>query len=352
MRFLYDIKGDIPLVGHIAFGIIDRGTNLLQLRPTSFCPLSCIFCSVDAGPRSSRRASEFIVDERYLTSWYIDAVKAKHLGSAHAYIDAVGDPLTHPRIVQLVRLLKRTGLTSSIVLETHGALLTEKLAESLEEAGLDRINLSVDSLNPEKARILSGTPWFDVGRVVRVAEYIAKNLELDLLIAPVWVPGYNDEDIPRIIEWALKIGAGKRAPPLGVQKYEAHKYGRKVPGVKPLTWHEFYQSLRKWEEEFGVKLFLHPKDFGIVKAPRLPIVFEAGERIVAKVLGPGWLKGQWLATSRGRVLTIMGVRDPPPVGAKLHVEVVRNKDNIYISRLVESMNVWENTFASSKGNQG
>ncbi|AKG38896.1 molybdenum cofactor biosynthesis protein MoaA [Infirmifilum uzonense] len=334
MRALYTISGNLPLIGHIAFGIIDRGTNLLQVRPTSFCPLSCIFCSVDAGPRSRNRIAEFMVDERYLVEWFVETVKVKKLESAHAYIDAVGDPLTHPRIIELVRLLKNTGRAISISLETHGALLTEKLAEKLEEAGLDRINLSIDSLDKEKARVLSGTPWFDVERVIKVAEHIAKNLSIDLLIAPVWVPGYNDEDISRIIEWALRIGAGKKHPPLGIQKYEAHKYGRKVPGVKPLRWRDFYKRLRVWEEQYGIRLILSPQDFGIVKAPRVPLAFEVGEKAMVKVVGPGWLKGQWLATSRNRVVTVVGVTGQSPVGQQMRVEIVRNKDNIYIAKLL------------------
>ena len=52
-RRVFEVGPPMPLVGHVAFGIIDRGTNLLQIRPTSLCPLSCIFCSVDAGPRSN-----------------------------------------------------------------------------------------------------------------------------------------------------------------------------------------------------------------------------------------------------------------------------------------------------------
>jgi len=335
MRALYGIDGELPLIGHIAFGVIDRGTNLLQLRPTSFCPLSCIFCSVDAGPRSRMRTAEFVVSPRYLVEWYAWSVRVKGLDSAHAYIDAVGDPLTHPQIVELVRLLKNSGLALTVALETHGALLSERLAEELDEAGLDRINLSVDAIDSTRAKLLSGTPWFDVTRVMRVAEYIASSLRMDLLIAPVWVPGYNDSEIPRIIEWALKIGAGKKWPPLGIQKYEAHKYGRKVPGVKPLSWKEFYHALRKWEDEYGVKLMLSPRDFGITKAKRVSYAFEVGERITAKVVGPGWLSGQLLGVSKGRVVTLVGGGRGLSAGARVQARVVRNKDNIYIARVFE-----------------
>jgi uncharacterized Fe-S cluster-containing radical SAM superfamily enzyme len=49
-KIVFKIRRPIPLVGHIAFGVIDRGTNIIQVRPTSLCNLNCIFCSVDAGP--------------------------------------------------------------------------------------------------------------------------------------------------------------------------------------------------------------------------------------------------------------------------------------------------------------
>uniref|UniRef100_A0A7C4B952 Radical SAM protein n=1 Tax=Thermofilum pendens TaxID=2269 RepID=A0A7C4B952_THEPE len=332
MRRFLSIKGGIPLIGHIAFGVIDRGTNLLQVRPTSFCPLSCVFCSVDAGPRSLRRQTEFEVDKDYLVEYTLSIIRVKGLERAHIYIDAVGDPLTYRHLVDLVRAFKESGAAETIALETHGALLTRELAERLDAAGLDRINLSVDALEPKLASTLSGTPWFNVKRVVEVAEYITSSLRMDLLVAPVWVPGVNDHEIPRIIEWGLRIGAGKRWPPLGIQKYEVHKYGRKVPGVRPLAWREFYAQLREWERVFGVKLVLSREDFGIKPAKRVPIAFQVGEKVSAEVVYWGWLKGQWLAVARNRVLTVVGVRGDPPVNSKVKVRVLRTKDNIYVAR--------------------
>uniref|UniRef100_A0A7J3X670 Radical SAM protein n=1 Tax=Thermofilum pendens TaxID=2269 RepID=A0A7J3X670_THEPE len=332
MRRFLNIQGEIPLIGHVAFGIIDRGTNLLQVRPTSSCPLSCIFCSVDAGPRSLRRQTEFEVDKDYLVEYALRVVREKGLDKAHIYIDAVGDPLTYRHLVDLVKAFKKSGAAESIALETHGALLTRELAERLDAAGLDRINLSLDAIDPRLASTLSGTPWFNVRRVIEVAEYVASSLRMDLLIAPVWVPGVNDHEIPKIIEWALRIGAGKRWPPLGIQKYEVHKHGRKVPGKRPLTWGEFYTQLRKWEKEFGVKLILSREDFGIKPARRVPVAFQRGEKATVRVVYWGWLKGQWLAVARGRVLTVVGVEGDPPLNARLKVRVLRTKDNIYIAR--------------------
>ena len=59
-------ESGIPLMGCIAFGIIDRGTNLLQIRPTTVCPLNCPFCSTDAGPFSRLHDVNFEVECDYL----------------------------------------------------------------------------------------------------------------------------------------------------------------------------------------------------------------------------------------------------------------------------------------------
>ncbi|MEM0060187.1 MAG: radical SAM protein, partial [Desulfurococcaceae archaeon] len=60
-RVVYYIDDDLPVFGYIAFGVIDRGTNVLQVRPTTICPQNCIFCSVDAGLKSEHRWAEYIV---------------------------------------------------------------------------------------------------------------------------------------------------------------------------------------------------------------------------------------------------------------------------------------------------
>ncbi|RLF19156.1 MAG: radical SAM protein, partial [Thermoprotei archaeon] len=224
-KYLVEVEASsgIPLIGCIAYGLIDRGTNVIQIRPTSLCPLSCIFCSTDAGPKSRRRLSEYIVELDYMVEVFKKLVKYKGARDIEAHIDTVGDPLTYPRLVDLVQELSSIKGVEVVSLQTHGALLNEKILDDLDEAGLSRINLSIDSLDPDKAKLLAGTKEYDVEKVKEMAEYIARSCKMDLLIAPVWVPGINDDDIPKLIEFALKIGAGKRWPPLGIQKYVPHR---------------------------------------------------------------------------------------------------------------------------------
>ncbi|MEM4810469.1 MAG: hypothetical protein QXS92_01000 [Thermofilum sp.] len=70
------------------------------------------------------RQVEFEVDKDYLVQYTLHVIREKGLERAHIHIDAVGDPLTYPRIVELVRDFKASGAAESIALETHGALLT------------------------------------------------------------------------------------------------------------------------------------------------------------------------------------------------------------------------------------
>ncbi len=325
----------IPLVGHIAFGVIDRGTNILQVRPTTICPLNCIFCSVDAGPFSRHRATEYVVDRKHLVKWVKHVVDAKGGDVVEALIDGVGEPPTYPEIVELVRDLK--SIVPRVAMETHGATLSVKLIDALNEVGLDRLNVSIDTLNPEKAKFLQGVEWFDIRRVISLVEYIVKETSIDVHLTPVWIPGVNDEDIEEIIDWGLRIGVGKRFPPFGIQKYEVHKYGRKVPGVKEPSWSEFWNFLDRLERKYGVALSYKKliDAFGFRKARRYEPRFKVGEEIVVEIVGPGWLKGEVLAVDRewSVVVTVVGV-DPSRVLRKkfLRVKIIRNKDCIFVAR--------------------
>lgn len=332
MTQTFRVGSEIPLIGCIAFGLIDRGTNLIQVRPSTMCPLSCVFCSTDAGPKSRRRQTEYIVDLDHLVEGFRSLAAFKGRG-VEAHIDTVGDPLTYPRLVELVEALSQTPWVNVVSMQSKGFLLTERLAEELSEAGLSRLNLSIDALDENLARRLADTPHYRVEKILGLAEHIVKNTKTDLLIAPVWVPGLNDGEIPKIVEFALKIGAGKRWPPLGVQKYEAHKRGRKPKGVKTHSWKRFYTELRRLEKRFQVKLVISREDFSIHAKPMLPLPYRLGQKLRVRVVGLGWLKGEVLAATLDglRSLTVVGLREPPPPEEEIHVKLIGLKHNILLA---------------------
>lgn len=331
-RKIIEVSEDIPLLGCIAFGLIDRGTNVIQVRPITTCPLSCIFCSTDAGPNSRSRQTEYIVPLDYLLETFRRVAAFKGSRDIEAHIDTVGDPITYPKITDLVSGLKQINGVKVISMQTHGSTLTEKLLDELSDAGLTRINISLDALNPELARKLSGTDWYDPLRIVELMRYIVSNTKIDLLIAPVWIPGINEFEIPEIIKLALDLKAGRMYPPLGIQKYLVHKHGRKVRGVKPMPWGEFYDRLREWEKKFCVKLVLKPEDFGIYKQRSIPISYRRGEVVRVEVVMPGWLRGELLAVdiNRTRSITLVNAKDIP-IGTRLKARIISNKDNIFVA---------------------
>ncbi|MDO8726967.1 MAG: radical SAM protein [Candidatus Methanoperedens sp.] len=323
---------DIPLLGCIAFGMIDRGTNVLQVRPISECPLSCIFCSTDAGPRTKQRISEYMVDLPQLLAAFDWAASYKETKDIEAHIDTVGEPAMYPQLVELVEALSKNKHVKTISMQTNGMLLSSKLIDKLEVAGLSRINMSIESLDPELAKTIAGTDSYNLARVLENAEYIARNTDIDLLIAPVWLPGINDEEIPKLIEFALRIGAGKRFPALGIQKFLPHKNGRKQ-GIKPMGWDEFYSQLHDWEDEYSTKLVLKPEDFGSFESKAIPRVFKRYEKVKVKVVGPGWMKGEKLAVARDRVVTIVDA-DRFHSGSEVNVRIERVVDGIYLAKTI------------------
>ncbi len=324
---------DIPLFGCIAFGIIDRGTNVLQVRPISECPLSCVFCSTDAGPRTKQRISEYMVDLPQLLAAFEWAASYKETNDIEAHIDTVGEPAMYPQLVELVGGLSKNSHVKTVSMQTNGMLLSTDLIDKLESAGLSRINMSIESLETERAKTIAGTDVYNLARVLENAEHITMNTDIDLLIAPVWLPGINDKEIPRLIEFALRIGAGKRWPALGIQKFLPHKYGRRQ-GIKPMGWEEFYSRLREWEDVYSTKLVLRPEDFGSFECKAIPRSFKRYEKVKVKVVGPGWMKGEKLAVARDRVITIVDA-DRVRSGTEVNVRIERVVGGIYIaSRMI------------------
>lgn len=331
MATTYRVPPDVPLIGAIPFGLIDRGTNVVQVRSSTACPLNCIFCSTDAGPKSTMRNAEYIVDLDHLLEWFRSVAKMKGKG-VEAHIDTVGDPLTYPRISDLVHELASTGGVEVVSIQTHGHLLSERLIDDLGAAGLSRINLSVDALDPELARDLSGTASYSPARVMEMAEYAIKNAGVDILVAPVWVNPINTCELEALIEWAKSLGAGKRWPPLGIQKCERHRFGRKDRRIRYISWYDFYAHLRGLEAKCGTRLILNPNDFGMRRCKRIANPYRVGERLKVRTVGPGWLKGETLAINAEgtRLVTIVGSEIPP--GTELNARLLRVKDNIFVGR--------------------
>jgi uncharacterized Fe-S cluster-containing radical SAM superfamily enzyme len=317
---------DLPLIGLVQVGIIDRGTNLLQVRATTVCNLNCIFCSTDAGPFSKYHTTDYTVDLPYLVEWIKEMVKFK--GGAHVFLDSVGEVLTYPSFLDLVSEVSQLKGVESVAIETNGTLLKEEIIDELEELNLSRINLSLHALDDKLNKFLTGCQEYDTSRILEIIKYITKS-KIDLTLTPVWVPGLNDGEIPKLIDFAKGI-KNRKYPVLGIQKYEVHRFGRKPKGVKAVTWYKFYKKLEELEKVHGIKLILTPADFEIKKAKMLPLAFKVGETATVEVKAKGWMPNEMIGTAKNRCITLVDCK--APLGKILRAKILRNKHNIYIGR--------------------
>jgi hypothetical protein len=236
--------------------------------------------------------------------------------------------MIYPGIADLVADLRSIPGVSVISMQSNGTLLTPNRIRALEEAGLDRINLSLHALDPDLARTMAGVDWYDVEKVADMARAVAES-RIDLLIAPVYVPGLNDAEIPRLIRFAREIGAGKRWPPLGIQKFERYRLGRTPPGVTPQSWNQFYRrSLAGWEAESGMRLRITPADFGTERRPMFPRPFRKGEKVTLEVVGPGWVAGEKIAVGRGRSVSVLNCRKG---SGTVKARIVSAAHNIFVA---------------------
>ncbi len=103
-----------------------------------------------------------------------------------------GEPLVRKGISRLIKDLKAIEEIKEVTMSTNGVLL-EKMIPELREAGLDRINISLDTLRPERMKEISGHDVFD--KVMRVIKRIVDEKIWPLKINVVAIGGVNDDEI-------------------------------------------------------------------------------------------------------------------------------------------------------------
>jgi len=197
-----------------------RAVNYLRVSVTEHCNLRCFYCL----PRDCAvpsRADTLSLEE-------LAAVVGVGVGLGIGKIRITGgEPLVQPRVIEFVRRLRALPGISDLALSTNGTLLAEHAA-ALSAAGLMRINISLDSLRPEVFRAISGRN--DLDRVCAgIAAARAAGLH-PIKLNVVVMRGVNDDELPRMIEFATDKGAQVRFieyMPLGIgQRWESSYISR------------------------------------------------------------------------------------------------------------------------------
>ena len=166
---------------------IDFGRNIhyLRISLTDHCNLRCVYCMPE--DMTFRPNAELMQDEELLLMVRLFA----GLGFDKFRLTG-GEPTVRHHIVDLVSEIARTPGVRSLSMTTNGVLLP-RLARPLAEAGLQRVNISIDSLDPDKFRRL--TRWGsleDVWQGILAAEAAGM---LPVKLNAVIVRGYNEVDV-------------------------------------------------------------------------------------------------------------------------------------------------------------
>ena len=179
----------------------NRSVKDLRISVTDRCNFRCTYCM----PLDQY---EWISKKEILTFEEITRLATLFVGLGVEKIRLTGgEPLVRQNLDQLVAKVAAISGLKDLCLTTNGALLAEKI-DSLKAAGLKRINISLDTLDPEKFRRM--TKRGDLEKVLE-GIFAAKDHGLHpIKLNAVIERGVNDDDILELVEFSREHGLAIR----------------------------------------------------------------------------------------------------------------------------------------------
>ena len=176
-----------------------RKISYLRLSVTDRCDLRCVYCMAEDMTFLPKSEVLSLEELERLAGAFI------RLGTTKLRLTG-GEPLVRRGILDLIGDLGRkylaTGKLRELTLTTNGTQLA-KSADALRAAGVKRINVSLDSLDPERFRRITRT-----GDLAQVVEGLraAKEAGLKVKINMVALKGVNDDEIDHAVAWCGQQG--------------------------------------------------------------------------------------------------------------------------------------------------
>jgi cyclic pyranopterin phosphate synthase len=180
---------DGPLVD--PFG---RAISYLRVSVTDRCDLRCVYCMAED--------MTFLPKRDLLTLEELDRLCSAFVRRGVRKLRLTGgEPLVRRDVMDLFRGLSRhlvSGALEELTLTTNGTLLT-RYASELAGYGVRRVNVSLDTLDPDRFRAI--TRWGDIGKVLAGID-AAQAAGLAVKINAVALKGVNEAEIESLTEWA------------------------------------------------------------------------------------------------------------------------------------------------------
>lgn len=174
--------------------LYSRRINYMRISITDLCNLRCQYCMPEEGICKKDHEDMLALEE------IVEIVKAGvKLGIDKVRITG-GEPLVRKGIVEFIQMISDIDGIKDIAITTNGILLP-KYAADLKKAGLKRVNISIDSLKPDKYKEITRG-----GDLNKVLEGINKAIELGLTpvkLNVVAMGGYNDDEIEDFINLTM-----------------------------------------------------------------------------------------------------------------------------------------------------
>ncbi|MCC0027316.1 MAG: GTP 3',8-cyclase MoaA [Zhengella sp.] len=171
-----------------------RAVTYLRVSVTDRCDFRCTYCMAEDMtflPKKDLLSLEEL--DRLCTAFIDKGVRKLRLTG--------GEPLVRKNIMHLIRQLSRhldSGALEELTLTTNGSQLS-RFADELADCGVRRINVSIDTLDPDKFRQI--TRWGDLAKVMEGIE-AAERAGLKIKLNAVALKGFNDTEIAEMLRFA------------------------------------------------------------------------------------------------------------------------------------------------------
>lgn len=205
-----------------------RTIDYIRISVTDRCNLRCVYCMPEEGIDLLKHQDMMSFEEIYNL-----VISLVPLGIKKIRLTG-GEPLVRNGIVNLISMLRSIPEIEDITLTTNGILL-EEMAEGLKNAGLTRVNVSLDSL--DENRFKQVTRW---GSLDKVLKGIEKAIEVGLKpvkINVVAIKGFNDDEFISFIDYAYRKEVQVRfieLMPIGESDHDAFLKHYQISEIKKL----------------------------------------------------------------------------------------------------------------------
>lgn len=184
-----------------ALDTFGRPLESLRLSVVDRCDLRCAYCMPEEDYTWLPKDDILTFDEIERT---VDAFGA--LGVRKVRLTG-GEPLLRGGITELVHRLAGHADVQDLAMTTNATQLS-KWAEQLQQAGLQRVTVSLDTLNPARFETLTRRAVLD--RVIAGIREAARVAFSEIKINTVVIRGFNDDELIDIVEFAREVGAEAR----------------------------------------------------------------------------------------------------------------------------------------------